>query len=556
MLQKFSSLDADVIIAGAGPVGLALALDLGRQGVSVIVLDAETGGPDARPNKRANAINTRAMEYMRRLGLSPQIHAFVASEPYLVRDVAFVTSLTGHELTRFVDAFESSPEPPEPGLSPEEYLRIDQDDIAIMLRREIGRLGNVTIREAWRLDGLTNGDASVTVEAQGVLSGERESLRAAYLIGADGGASTVRRQAGIGFDGEGGRGNNVNITFVSPEIDAANRHPEAAMFWIVNPRLNGFAGGNFRTWRLTLFAVSEEDEAQVRANPQPHIDELAGRPVAAEVVSIDRWTAHHLVARNYRAGRVFIAGDAAHLHPPTGGLGMNTGLGDASNLGWKLGAVIRGWAGPALLDSYDAERRPHGARVVAQSNHQYNLRPVRYAAEDLLDRGPAGIAARAEAGRRIRDEKGTEFFSRGLVLGQTYRSDAIIGDGTALVNSEVIIYTPTAQPGARLPHCAIASGSIYDAISTDGLTLVTVGRQDSGAFAALARDAGIPLKIVEAGPEMAVVYGARFVLVRPDGHVAWRGDAVIAAADLRRTVGRDPGASVQPAPVSGSASHE
>ncbi len=352
MLQKFSSLDADVIIAGAGPVGLALALDLGRQGVSVIVLDAETGGPDARPNKRANAINTRAMEYMRRLGLSPQIHAFVASEPYLVRDVAFVTSLTGHELTRFVDAFESSPEPPESGLSPEEYLRIDQDDIAIMLRREIGRLGNVTIREAWRLDGLTNGDASVTVEAQGILSGERASLRAAYLIGADGGASTVRRQAGIGFDGEGGRGNNVNITFVSPEIDAANRHPEAAMFWIVNPRLNGFAGGNFRTWRLTLFAVSEEDEAQVRANPQPHIDELAGRPVAY----LQSYDPH-------------LEEDHPYADQPFGTLGIDLVIGPPALTG--IGH------GPAIVTQFTEALFEEGAPRVIADPHPDNGRAVR-----------------------------------------------------------------------------------------------------------------------------------------------------------------------------------
>ncbi len=538
MLQVSSQPNADVVIAGAGPVGLALALDLGRQGVSVILLDAETGGPEARPNKRANAINTRAMEYMRRLGVSPQIHAVVATEPHLVRDVAFVTSLTGYELTRFVDAFESSPEPPEPGLSPEEYLRIDQDDIAIILRREIAKLDNIEVREGWRLGRLESGEASVWIEAENVLSAERATLTASYLIGADGGASTVRKQAGIGFDGEGGRGNNINITFVSPEIDAVNRHPEAAMFWIVNPRLNGFAGGNFRTWRLTLFAVSEDEEARIRANPQPYIDELAGQPVVAEVISVDRWTAHHLVARSYRAGRVFIAGDAAHLHPPTGGLGMNTGLGDASNLGWKLGAVIRGWAGPALLDSYDAERRPYGARVVAQSNHQYNLRPVRFVCDNLFDPGPAGEAARLRAAQRIREEKGSEFFSRGLVLGQTYVSDVIVPDGTALVNTEVISFTPTAQPGARLPHCTVASGSIYDAISTEGLTLVTVGRQETEATACLARAAGIRLKLVAAGTEMQPVYGARFLLVRPDGHVAWRGDDPICPAALDRAVGR------------------
>lgn len=541
MSSPYRAADIDVLIAGAGPVGLSLALDLGRQGVSVIVLDAETGGPEARPNKRANAINTRAMEYMRRIGVSPQIHRKVAGEPFLSRDVAFVTSLTGAELTRFVDAFESSPEAPEPGLSPEEYLRIDQDDISLIIRREIARLENVSILEGQCLVALENHADAVTVWAEDVRTGERSTIGARFLIGADGGSSTVRRQAGIGFDGEGGRGNNVNITFVSPQLNDINVHEDAAMYWIVNPRLNGFSGGNFKTWRLTLFSVTEEEEAAIRADPQPYIDELAGRPVEADVISIDRWTAHHLVARRYAVGRVFIAGDAAHLHPPTGGLGMNTGLGDASNLGWKLAAVIKGWAGDALLETYDAERRPVGERVVAQANHQYNLRPVRYVTPHLLADTPRGEDERRSAGEIIRAEKGTEFFSRGLVLGQTYVSSAIIPDGSDTVNTEVIEFTPTAQPGARLPHCDVAAGSVYDAISTDALTLICVGATDGSAVEALAAELEVPLKVVSVPDAQRAVYLADLLIVRPDGHVAWRGDAPVGRDDLLMMAGRRQG---------------
>lgn len=539
-INSLPKAESDVVIAGAGPVGLALALDLGRQGINCVVLDGEVKEEGERPNKRANAINTRAMEYMRRIGVSGRIHDAVSRHPHLTRDVAFVTSLTGIELFRFVDAFESSPEPPARDLSPEEYLRIDQDEIAAILRAEIAMLDCVRIDEGWRFVSLSQNRDGVEIVAHHLKTGAQQKRHGRYLVGCDGGASDVRKQAGIGFDGEGGLEQNINISFISAELNEVNIHPVASMYWIVNPDINGYAGGNLRSWRLTLFSVSPEEEAAIRAAPQYYINLLAGRPVSAQVTSIDRWAAHHLVVRSYSEGRIFLAGDAAHLHPPTGGLGMNTGLGDVSNLGWKLAAVIKGWAGEALLPSYGQERQPIGKRVVSQSNHQYNLRPIRYWTPDLLAQGPVGDAARAHAAKLIEEEKGTEFFSRGLVLGQTYdHSTVVIGDGTPTLNTQVIPYTPTAQPGARLPHVLLASGSIYDALAADKMTLLAA--EGDAASKAIVKDAekhGIPLKRIVIDQALANFYGAACLLVRPDGHVAWRGNEALTEVGLLQVAGR------------------
>ncbi|MBE2277081.1 MAG: FAD-dependent monooxygenase [Rhodobacteraceae bacterium] len=534
----------DVLIAGAGPVGLALALDLGLRGIPTLVLDGDPIQATERRNRRANAINTRAMEYMRRLGVSPDIHRKAALARRAVRDVAFVTSLTGHELTRFVDAFESSPEPPPPGLSPEEYLRIDQDEIMAILRQHAAACASVRILERTRLSAFREETDGIHATTDTGLT-----LHARWLVGADGGASTVRRLSGIAFSGDGGRAQNLNITCRAAEVDAVNRHADAAIFWLVNPRADGFCGSDGQTFRLTLMDVTPDQEAAVRADPQPWIEAACGAPVSAEVLSIDGWTAHHLVASSYRRGRVFLAGDAAHLHPPTGGLGMNTGLGDASNLGWKLAAVAQGWGGEALLDSYSDERRPHGATVVAQANLQYDRRPAAFHKLGLEDAGPAADAVRAATAAEIRAAKMTEFFSRGLVLGQTYRSSVIVDAGEPVINRDIVTYVPTAQPGARLPHAMLGQVSVYDLLSPERCTLLAVGDEGRRAAAATlvaAAAAAVPLHLVECPQDCLAGWEYPLLILRPDGHVAWRGRTAPDGAVLRQIAGKAP-AGVSPA---------
>jgi len=247
--------------------------------------------------------------------------------------------------------------------------------------------------------------------------------------------------------------------------------------------------------------------------------------VEVQPISFDRWQTHHLVACEYRRGRIFLAGDAAHMHPPTGGLGMNTGLGDASNLGWKLGSFLKGWAGEAMLDSYDAERRPIGARVVAQSNHQYNQPASSFYHPDLELTNAQGEAA---AAKDIMTRKATEFYSRGLVLGQTYvPSPVVVASGEAVINTDIIHYTPTAQAGARLPHFYLYKRSIYDMLNKDGYTLIIGwGEQDQacGMMTQALTSSEVPHNVIALPSHHAHFYGKKYLLVRPDHHIAWCAD--------------------------------
>jgi len=521
-------LETMLIIVGAGPVGLALALDLGLQGIDLVLLDGELRGQSEDRVRRANAINNRAMEYMRRLGLAADINAAATQELEQTNlDVSFVTSLTGYELARFVNAFESSPDLPPEGLSPETYRRINQIDIEAMLRERIAALSNVTCIEGARFDEIKQDETGVEAGAALLGSNRRLTLRAAFLIGCDGGTSSVRKLADFKLEGRGALARNLNITFRGGDVYDANIHPYASMYWVVNSRFDGYISPTADGGRLTLFGVDDARFAAISADPLPVIAAAVGRPVAVEPVSFDRWQTHHLVARNYQRGRVFLAGDAAHMHPPTGGLGMNTGLGDASNLGWKIGAFLSGWAGEAMLASYDAERRPVGARVVAQSNHQYNQPASSFYHPDLELDNARGKTARAAAAQDILTRKATEFFSRGLVLGQTYvPSPIVIAEDGALINQDVVTYIPTAQAGARLPHIYIGSDSLYDLLHPQGYSLIIGAGAQEAQIAAMERmlvDAHIPHRLLRLPPDQAEIYEAPYLLVRPDAHVAWRG---------------------------------
>lgn len=530
----------DVIIAGAGPVGLALALDLGRRNIACVVLDGEARGSGPSANKRANAINARSLEYMRRLGIADAIRAAVRGRPALTRDVAFVTSLTGYELARFRNAFESSPEPPPPDLSPEEYLRIDQDEILDLLRLALAGTLSVSIESGLAFEDVEQRADGLLVTAERRSDKAKLGFSAAYLVGCDGGISTVRKRSGLLLEGEGGRAPNLNVSFLSDELAAICVHPTASMYWVVNPAIDGFVGGHSGAWRMTLWNTQPELESKVRADPGRYIAAAAGRSVSHRVVSMDAWQAHHLVAAHYATDRVFLAGDAAHMHPPTGGLGMNTGLGDAANLGWKLAASLQGWGGPELLESYDAERRPLGARVVAQSNLQYERPPSAFRRPHLDEDTPAGREARDAAALEILNLKRTEFFSRGLVLGHTYtNSPAIASEPGDPLNQDVVSFTETAQPGARLPHRQVDGRSLYDLLSETGFTLLCFGEDRDGlaSFTSRAAEAGVPLAMLELPARLHRLYGADYILVRPDQHVAWRGNGVILRETLLDLVG-------------------
>jgi hypothetical protein len=264
-----------------------------------------------------------------------------------------------------------------------------------------------------------------------------------------------------------------------------------------------------------------------------------GADIDVDVLATDPWSARLLLVDRYRGDRVFLLGDAAHLNPPWGGHGFNTCVGDAVNLGWKLAAVLQGWAPPSLLGSYEPERRPVARRTIAAAGGQEAFLAPSFAAAELDAEGPAGDALRAEVAEALQ-VKDPEFHSLGLVLGYDYPdSPVVVPDGAHPEEQPVTTFVPSAHAGARLPHVWLPDGtSIYDLLG-DGFTLVRLGpTADIDALSQAAARLGIPLRVLDLAhlPRLRTLYEADLVLVRPDQHVAWRNGAVADPAALLRAV--------------------
>lgn len=348
--------------------------------------------------------------------------------------------------------------------------------------------------------------------------------RAHVVEGADGARSLVRAAMGARFEGAAGGRPNVNITFRSRGLAERIRMPESIHYWVLDPAAPGVVGPldlDGTWWAISTGTESIADDAEAAGL----VRALTGAPeLDVEVLATDPWQARLLLADRYRAGRLFIVGDAAHQNPPWGGHGFNTGVGDAVNLGWKLAAVIAGWAPESLLDSYEAERRPIAAQTIDVAAGNMRALPIELADAALMGEGPAADAARERAAAAIVASKQAEFHADGLVLGYGYTPAA------AEQSPGLGEYRPIAAPGNRLPHRRDADGgSLYDRLGPEFSVLAPAGAAGASdavaavsALAAEARSRGIPLAVVEdEGPVR---------LVRPDQHLAWVGERVDDAA--------------------------
>ncbi len=523
-----------VIIAGGGPVGSTLAYDLARRGIDCLLVDYRIAGAK---KFKAGSCNIRTMEHLRRIGAAEVIRAAFPILPGHDLDVAFVTSLQGHELHRFESCLGWG----HNDFSPERTRLIPQRFVNETLQREALRaFPTFEFADGWKVAALEQSAEHVAVDISQVSSDAVLRVTCDFLVGCDGGTSAVRQGVGAKLEGTGGRAGNVSIMFNAPDLPRRMRMRMAQQFWLVNPRVNAYIlwGKGYQLDDDNEFIVwytTPEIEAEIRANPAAFVYRGVGFEFPLTITSIDPWKTHELVADRWRVGRVFLAGDASHLHPPTGGLGLNTGVGDAADLSWKLAAVLQGWAGPALLDSYEAERRALARRVVAQANHNYDSgSPGDYYEPGIEDDSPEGKAIRARVGAKIFRDKNDEFNAPGLVLGHGYAdSPVIIDDGTALPADTVVEYHPTSRPGWRLPHSVNESGvPLFDRLG-DGFALVAIGVLEPLAVEDFVRRAAglrIPLQVVSVSATHAALYERRYVLVRPDQYVAWRGDTLPADA--------------------------
>jgi len=544
----------DVVIAGGGPFGLMLANELGRRGVSVALVDAK---PSTAVNPQANATQARTMEHYRRLGFADEIRSLGLPEDFPT-DIAYFTRFTTHELARFRlpsarEARERVATMSGSWSAAELPHRVSQKYVEQVLRRHAEALPGVAIDYGWRLTGFAETDDAVSAIVEPADGGGRRPIAARYLVGADGARSSVRKRLEIAWTGETGvvrdffGGRMYAIYLRAPEFYEMAPHPPAWMNVTFNRDRRAFMAavdGKGEFAFHTQLREGEDPERIGAADAAGLFHAAAGARIDATVLSSDTWTAGHaLVAERFHRGRVFLGGDAAHLFTPAGGLGYNTAIEDAVNLGWKLAAAVEGVAGPALLDSYELERRPAAVRNTGHARAFAESLGGIVAEPGLEDDGPRGERLRRAAGEYLERHGRAEFDIPGITFGTRYDASPVIAyDGSRPPPDAPNRYEPSASPGGRAPHLWLDDGrSLFDAFGFEW-TLLRLCRSPPAAerFLDAARRRGIELVVVDV-PSAAAreLYEAPLALVRPDQVVAWRGfddagaDAVAAVATGR-----------------------
>jgi 2-polyprenyl-6-methoxyphenol hydroxylase-like FAD-dependent oxidoreductase len=513
-----------ILIVGGGPVGLALAGDLGWRGIACVLIE-QTDGSIYQP--RMDLVGVRTMEFCRRWGLV----GAVESSPYprdYAQDNIYLTSLTGYELGR--ERFPGIGQAPPPPESPQRRERCPQNMFDPILHGFAAAQKTVTLRYRTRLVSFTQDSQAVTAEVENAETGACERISARYLVGCDGARSLVRETLGIKMLGNPVLTYTTNVIFRCPHLlslhdkGKAYRHifigPEGT--WATMVAINGAD-----QWRFSIIGGAAQRE-YTTDEIKAAIRRAVGCDFEFEILSVLPWVRRELVAETYRAGRGFIAGDAAHAMSPTGGFGMNTGIGDAVDLSWKLAATLEGWGGDGLLDSYTAERQPVGARNVAEASGNLRRMLSVGAHPDIADDTPQGAETRTRVGREFTEMMRHEWFTLGIHLGYRYEDSPISWpDGTEPPPDNARRYLPTARPGHRAPHAWLADGR--STLDLFGRGFVLLGFRATAADAApllgAACGRGVPITFVGIGePHIAALYQRKFALVRPDGHVAWRGD--------------------------------
>ena len=533
-------LETDVLVAGGGPCGLMTALELGRRGVRCMVVDPK---PGTAFNPQANATQARTMEHFRRHGLAEEIRrsGLLPDHP---TDIAYFTRFTGHELARLrlptaaqamdmvktLDGAWSSAELPH---------RVSQKFVEAALLRKAKSYPSNDMRYGWALQSFTDHGTHIDASIQPISSEPAVAVRAKYLVGADGARSMVRTQLGIGMAGATGikrdfMGGRMFAVYLSaPEFYEVMPHDRAWMYVSFNPQRRAFMATVDGQGEFAFHAAVHEDEdphGWTDVDAKRVFREAMGCDIPIDVLSCGTWLAgHSLYAERFQTGRVFIGGDAAHLFTPTGGLGYNTAIDDAVNLGWKLAHVIQGVAPEALLDTYEKERKPLAVRNTGYARQFADSVGLLVAAPELEDDTPQGQAARAQAAQRLDEHVRLEFNIPGITFGGRYdASPIVVKDGTAPPPDHPSIYQPTACPGGRPPHQWMADGtSLYDAFHGEWTLLVLDDAQRATAqYVQQAQRLGLDLKVLNVScAELRQRYEAPMALIRPDHIVAWRGQS-------------------------------
>ncbi len=550
MNDRPAIIEIPVLIVGGGPIGLAMAADLGRRGIRALLIEKNdnTLGP-----AKMLEVSVRTLEFCRSLGVIDKVRNWGFPLDYPL-DNAFVTDMRGYEIGRL--RAPSLGERRDSAFSPERGMMCPQTWFDPILQDCARSFPNITIRHRTRLESFVQDPDGVTATIRDENSGATQAVRARYLVGCDGFASAVRAALGIAARGEHHIDWSMNVYLRIPDFFSYHDKKPAVRYVFVGPEgtwsfITMVDGKDL--WRLQFVGVDRDrlESLDIAAL----IRRAMGCEIAYTIEDKTLWVRKRTVADRFMDGRVFLAGDSAHAHPPNGGLGMNTGLQDAFDLGWKLAAMLHGWGGPNLLDSYDIERRPASARAAEVSLQNYRrLVSAEQRAEIYADT-PAGEAARRAIGQRLVEENEKSWQPVGVHLGYIYHpSPIVVPDGTEPPADDTFGYRPTTFPGARAPHAWLAPGHSTLDLFGGGFVLLKFADAPAQGIEAAAAKRGVPLRVHRIdNPEAAALYVKPLVLVRPDGHVAWRGDrepdAPLALIDTVRGAGPRIAARRAPHPV-------
>ncbi|MBY5775159.1 2-polyprenyl-6-methoxyphenol hydroxylase [Rhizobium leguminosarum] len=518
-------MNTQVLIVGAGPVGLTLAIDLGKQGVRCILIEKKES-PEFLP--KMERCNARTMEIYRRLGIAGEIRS-AGLRGDVPMDVFVTTTMTEPPLLHLeydsVDIAQAKIAGCEDTSQPAEaYQLVSQYTLEPVLKAIAETLPSVTVMYGTEFEAFEQDAAGVTTSARH-LDGTVLVIRSDYLAGCDGGGSRVRKALGISLRGEGNLLKLRQALYRCDELFdrlPLGKGPGQGRHYHVADNQASFLIMQDSTRHWTLHSVVEDDAAMAK-----QFEKVVGTPVKYEMLYVGEWKQNLLLADRYSEGRVFLAGDSAHLVIPTGGLGMNTGVGDAVDLSWKLAAVLNGWGGPKLLEAYELERRPIGDRNIGASRYA-SLGRRRWRSQwapGFNDETPQGESLRRNLARVADTEQRKTNEMIGAELGYRYIDSPLIWDEPGGPEQLFRTYDPTAWTGVRLPHIWVQDGvSIHDLIGRT-YAVLRMGRDPESVdpIVEAFRSRGAPITVLDFPEDRyRELYKRAYFLVRPDLHIAWR----------------------------------